>query len=131
MRFWACRSITHGLGTRWPPRPWAQWSARRPGCIPAGARPRTGRGRRSSGRGQPLPGVDPPSQRPGRTGSAEPIMSPWKIAAAQLDCRLGAVEDNLAAVRSRLAEAADTGARLVVFPECALTGYGFASRAEA
>ena len=58
-------------------------------------------------------------------------MPTWKIAAVQMDCRLGAVEANLAAVRSRLAEAADAGARLVVFPECALTGYGFASRAEA
>lgn len=58
-------------------------------------------------------------------------MPTWKIAAVQVDCRLGAVEANLTAVRSRLAEAADAGARLVVFPECALTGYGFASRAEA
>ncbi|HVK18173.1 MAG TPA: carbon-nitrogen hydrolase family protein [Fimbriiglobus sp.] len=57
-------------------------------------------------------------------------MPTWKIAAVQMDCRLGAVEDNLAAVRARLAGAADGGARLVVFPECVLTGYGFASRAE-
>jgi predicted amidohydrolase len=54
----------------------------------------------------------------------------WKIAAVQTDCRLGAVAANLAAVRARLAEAADAGAGLVVFPECVLTGYGFASRAE-
>jgi predicted amidohydrolase len=58
-------------------------------------------------------------------------MPTWKIAAVQMDCRFGAVEANLAAVRARLAEAADAGARLVVFPECALTGYGFASRSAA
>ncbi|HET6574365.1 MAG TPA: carbon-nitrogen hydrolase family protein [Fimbriiglobus sp.] len=57
-------------------------------------------------------------------------MPTWTIAAVQMDCRLGAVAANLAAVRARLAEAADAGAGLVVFPECALTGYGFASRAE-
>src|SRR5262249_37649022 len=37
---------------------------------------------------------------------------------------------NLAAMTRKLGEAADRGARLVVFPECALTGYGFASREE-
>jgi predicted amidohydrolase len=58
-------------------------------------------------------------------------MPTWKIAAVQMDCRLGAVEANLAVIRARLAEAADAGDRLVVFPECALTGYGFASRSEA
>ncbi len=58
-------------------------------------------------------------------------MTTWKIAGVQMDCRLGAVADNLAAVRSRLAAAAEAGARLVVFPECVLTGYCFASRAEA
>ena len=58
-------------------------------------------------------------------------MPTWTIACAQTDCRLGRVADNLAAVTARLAEAADAGARLVVFPECALTGYGFPSRAAA
>jgi predicted amidohydrolase len=58
-------------------------------------------------------------------------MPSWKIAAVQMDCRLGAVEANLAAVRSRLAGAAGAGARLVVFPECVLTGYAYPSRAEA
>lgn len=58
-------------------------------------------------------------------------MPTWKIAGVQMDCRLGDVDANLAAIRERLAVAADAGARLVVFPECALTGYGFASRAEA
>ncbi len=55
-------------------------------------------------------------------------MPTWKIACVQMDCRLGRVAENLAAVRTRLAEAADGGARLVAFPECVLTGYGFPSR---
>lgn len=58
-------------------------------------------------------------------------MPPWKIAAVQIDCRIGDVPGNLARVRAKLAEAAGTGARLVVFPECALSGYCFTSKAEA
>jgi predicted amidohydrolase len=58
-------------------------------------------------------------------------MPTWTIAAVQTDCRLGDTGANLADVRTRLAEAAAAGARLVVFPECVLTGYGFASRAAA
>jgi predicted amidohydrolase len=58
-------------------------------------------------------------------------MPTWRVAGVQMDCRLGRPAENLAAVRARLAEAADRGARLVVFPECILTGYGFASPADA
>jgi predicted amidohydrolase len=58
-------------------------------------------------------------------------MSSWPIAAVQTDCRLGDVAHNLSAVRRRLREAATHGARLVIFPECTLTGYAFGSRAEA
>jgi 5-aminopentanamidase len=58
-------------------------------------------------------------------------MSEWTIAAVQMDCQLGQPAANLAAVRERLGQAAVAGARLVVFPECALSGYGFGSRAEA
>jgi predicted amidohydrolase len=58
-------------------------------------------------------------------------MALWKIAGVQMDCRLGETAANLAVLRRRLAEAAERGARLVVFPECALTGYGFRSRDEA
>lgn len=53
----------------------------------------------------------------------------WTVAGVQTDCRLGDVAGNVAAVRRKLAAAADAGARLVVFPECVLTGYGFPSRA--
>ena len=48
-----------------------------------------------------------------------------------MDCRLGDPEANLAAICTRLAEAADGGAKLIVFPECALTGYGFVDQAAA
>ena len=58
-------------------------------------------------------------------------MSEWTIAAVQMDCKLADLATNLAAVRERLRQAADLGARLIVFPECALSGYGFASRADA
>lgn len=55
----------------------------------------------------------------------------WKLAAVQMDCRLGETAHNLGVIRSRLAEAANLGAQVVLFPECALTGYGFESRDEA
>lgn len=42
-----------------------------------------------------------------------------------MDCRFKNTGANLADIRSRLKEAAQTGARLIVFPECILTGYGF------
>lgn len=58
-------------------------------------------------------------------------MPTWKIATVQMDCRLGDVAHNRTIIRARLREAADRGARLVVFPECALCGYAFRSRAEA
>jgi predicted amidohydrolase len=53
----------------------------------------------------------------------------WTVAGVQMDCRLTDPTANLAAMSERLAAAADRGARLVVFPECVLAGYGFDSRA--
>src|SRR5258708_3554996 len=58
-------------------------------------------------------------------------MATWKIAGVQMDCLLGDKRANLGRIRIELGEAASHGARLVVFPECALTGYGFESREEA
>jgi 5-aminopentanamidase len=58
-------------------------------------------------------------------------MSTWKIAGVQMDCIFADVPRNLAAVRRGLADAAARGARLVVFPECALTGYGYRGKEEA
>jgi predicted amidohydrolase len=54
-----------------------------------------------------------------------------RVAAVQMEPRIGEVRRNRDAILARLREAAGRGARLVVFPECALTGYGFKSRAEA
>ena len=58
-------------------------------------------------------------------------MSAWKIAAVQMDVHFGQVARNLGHIREKLAEAAGQGARLVIFPECALTGYCFESKDEA
>lgn len=57
--------------------------------------------------------------------------APVTVAGVQMDCTLGDVPRNLACILDRLREAASAGARLAVFPECALTGYAFASREEA
>jgi 5-aminopentanamidase len=60
---------------------------------------------------------------------SEPL--PNKIAGVQMHVKLGDVAANRAAILDGLARAADLGATLIVFPECALTGYGFESKAEA
>lgn len=52
----------------------------------------------------------------------------WTIAAVQMDCRLGDVETNRIAIVDQIRQAADQGARLIAFPECILTGYGFGDR---
>jgi len=56
---------------------------------------------------------------------------PIRIAGVQMEPRLGEVAANRHAILARLVKAAGRGAKLVVFPECALTGYGFADRDEA
>jgi predicted amidohydrolase len=53
------------------------------------------------------------------------------VAGVQMDVALGAVEQNLSRIGERLTEAAGRGAKLIVFPECAATGYCFESAAEA
>src|SRR5262245_59151077 len=55
-------------------------------------------------------------------------MSTTRVAAVQMDCRLGDMSANLKTILARLTEAAANGAKLIVFPECALTGYGFPNR---
>jgi predicted amidohydrolase len=47
-----------------------------------------------------------------------------------MEPKLGRLEENLDRILKRLAEATAAGARLAVFPECALSGYGFSSREE-
>ncbi len=54
-----------------------------------------------------------------------------RIAGVQMDPKLGENAANLGTMLARLREAAASGAKLVVFPECAMSGYGFASRDEA
>ena len=58
-------------------------------------------------------------------------MTKTSIACAQIDCRIGDVESNRSKVIDRIGEAADRAARLVIFPECAITGYAFESLEEA
>jgi predicted amidohydrolase len=53
-----------------------------------------------------------------------------RVAAVQFDPKLGDLGKNLERILQELAKAAEAGARLVVFPECALSGYGFGSREE-
>ena len=54
-----------------------------------------------------------------------------KTAAVQMDVKILAPEHNLEQILGRLEQAARAGAKLVVFPECALSGYCFVSREEA
>lgn len=55
-------------------------------------------------------------------------MPQWMVAGVQMDCTLGDIARNRTAVIAKLHQAAERGAKLVVFPECVLTGYGFDSR---
>lgn len=55
----------------------------------------------------------------------------YRVAAVQMNPRIGEIEANRATILARIDEATRAGATLVVFPECALTGYGFHDRDEA
>src|SRR5258708_6349163 len=59
------------------------------------------------------------------------MLSLIRAAAVQMDVYIGENDRNLQRVLQKLEEAAKNGAHLVVFPECALSGYCFASLAEA
>jgi predicted amidohydrolase len=48
-----------------------------------------------------------------------------RIAAVQMEPKLGEIERNCEAMVAFAGEAADAGARLILFPECALQGYVF------
>ena len=56
---------------------------------------------------------------------------PWKVAGMQMDCHIGDIENNLRRIMLHVELAAEEGARLVVFPECALTGYCFQTKEHA
>ena len=54
-----------------------------------------------------------------------------RIAAVQIDIAIGRTDQNLKAILGRMKEAAANKAELVIFPECALSGYCFTDRDEA
>jgi 5-aminopentanamidase len=54
----------------------------------------------------------------------------YRVAAVQMEPKLGRLDTNLEQILNWLEPAAMAGAKLVVFPECALSGYGFSSREE-
>jgi predicted amidohydrolase len=53
------------------------------------------------------------------------------IASVQCDFEIGNIAANLEILRHRLQLASENGSKLIVFPECALSGYCFDSREEA
>ncbi|MEW4488857.1 carbon-nitrogen hydrolase family protein [Thalassoglobus sp. JC818] len=53
-----------------------------------------------------------------------------RVAAVQMDVKIGAPEQNLASMLDAFGTARQNGAELVIFPECALTGYCFESAEE-
>ena len=57
--------------------------------------------------------------------------APIRVAAVQMEPKLGEVAHNRTAMLHYVAVAAKAGAQLVVFPECAVAGYGFGSKEEA
>jgi len=58
-------------------------------------------------------------------------MSSTTIACAQIDCVLGHPQTNLQKIISTIRSAAERDAQLIMFPECALTGYAYNSLDEA
>jgi predicted amidohydrolase len=54
-----------------------------------------------------------------------------KVAAVQMDVKLLESQKNLEKIIAKMESAAHSGAKIVVFPECALTGYCFATKEEA
>lgn len=58
-------------------------------------------------------------------------MAQFRIAGVQMDVALADIEKNVSNMIAHLETTAAAGARLTIFPECALTGYCFRSREEA
>ena len=59
-----------------------------------------------------------------------PMRSTYSVHGIQMEPKLGRLDENLERILERLSQAADAGAQLAVFPECALSGYGFSSQEE-
>src|SRR5947207_11833609 len=55
-------------------------------------------------------------------------MPTWTVAGVQMRPELGNKIVNLRMIEARLKQSALGGAKLIVFPECALTGYGYDSK---
>jgi predicted amidohydrolase len=55
-------------------------------------------------------------------------MPTWKIAAVQMSVRFADRMHNLEGIRTHLRQAAEGGAKLVIFPECVLCGYSYPSK---
>src|SRR5262245_23233313 len=91
-------------------------------------------------RGNHEPRTGDPSQRPrpivrrNRTDPLRDLLMPaqtiFRVHGIQMEPKLGRLGDNLERILGGLDEAARSGARLAVFPECALSGYGFSSKEE-
>ena len=60
----------------------------------------------------------------------EPSIAPYKVAAIQFDPVLGEKDNNISRLFRLTEEAAQHGARLIVHPELATTGYCWLSREE-
>jgi predicted amidohydrolase len=58
-------------------------------------------------------------------------MSTLRVAACQIEPRIGEVDANLERIATAVTEATAGGATFIVLPEAAVTGYGFSSLAEA
>jgi predicted amidohydrolase len=54
----------------------------------------------------------------------------YRVAAVQMEPKLGQLDANLSRILEGFENATAAGASLVVFPECALSGYGFSTREE-
>jgi len=59
------------------------------------------------------------------------MTEPFRVSAVQMDVAIGKSSHNLERIVEFTRQSAHAGSRLVVFPECALCGYCFASRDEA
>ncbi len=90
-----------------------------------------------------MPSGRMPGRRPGRRksswklealsskGTGKNMQDKVKVAAVQIDPKIMANRENLDKIIHHLEAAADQDAELIVFPECALSGYVFNSRDEA
>src|SRR4051794_14180934 len=63
-------------------------------------------------------------------GPQRKMRSTYSVHGIQMEPKLGRLGENLERILEGLSRAAHAGAQLAVFPECALSGYGFSSKEE-